>query len=191
MRILYLGPFRASVANFLAAAGDEIIHMESAIGKGDACLDQADFIVSYGYRHILPAEITTKFSGKAINLHISLLPWNRGADPNLWSFLEDTPKGVTIHFLDKGIDTGDILAQKTVDYAATDTLKTSYQRLETEIERLFFEHWPAIRAGMLRATPQRAGGSVHRSRDRASVAHLLSKEWDTPVTQLIGKMRSR
>ena len=43
---------------------------------------------------------------------MSYLPWNRGADPNFWSILEDTPKGVTIHIMDESIDTGDILYQK-------------------------------------------------------------------------------
>ncbi|MCL0081308.1 hypothetical protein M1N64_03665 [Peptococcaceae bacterium] len=48
-----------------------------------------------------------KFQGRAINLHISFLPWNRGADPNFWSFIENAPVGVSIHYLDEGIDTGD------------------------------------------------------------------------------------
>jgi len=37
------------------------------------------------------------------------------ADPNVWSFIEKTPKGVSIHYLDAGIDTGDIIAQKLVE----------------------------------------------------------------------------
>ncbi len=51
-----------------------------------------------------------------INLHISFLPWNRGAHPNFWSFYDDTPKGVTIHLIDEGIDTGAIIYQKEITF---------------------------------------------------------------------------
>ena len=39
-----------------------------------------DFVVSYGYRHIVPADVIDKMAGRIINLHISYLPWNRGAN---------------------------------------------------------------------------------------------------------------
>jgi methionyl-tRNA formyltransferase len=115
------------------------------------------------------------------------LPWNKGADPNLWSFLENTPKGVTIHYLDEGIDTGDILAQKEVQMRDDDTLKTSYERLSTEIEQLFEFVWPKIKNGQLKAIPQPKGGSFHRLRDKKAFEHLLTNEWDTQVANLIGK----
>lgn len=75
-------------------------------------VDAYDWIISYGYRHIIPEEIIKKTKNPIINLHISYLPFNRGSHPNYWSFKEKTPKGVTIHFIDKGIDTGPILCQK-------------------------------------------------------------------------------
>jgi len=54
-----------------------------------------DFIISYGYRHIITPDIIDAMSDKVrgdriINLHISYLPYNRGSDPNLWSWLNDT-----------------------------------------------------------------------------------------------------
>ena len=187
MKILYLGPKREKFAAFLLSFDDEVVHVDSAMTERDELLESADFIVSYGYRYLLPKAVTFKFARRAINLHISLLPWNRGADPNLWSFLENSPKGVTIHYIDEGIDTGDILAQKYVDYVLTDTLRTSYQRLENEIEQLFFENWPQIRAGRTNAVPQPQGGSFHRLRDSSVVEHLLTHGWDTPVVNLVGK----
>src|SRR6185295_18584444 len=167
-----LGPERKRVTEFLAANGDRVTRCERAVTAGDSVLDDADFLVSYGYRHVLSRDVVARFAGRAINLHISLLPWNRGADPNLWSFLEDTPKGVTIHCIDVGIDTGDILAQREVAPLPTDTLRTSYERLEAEIEHLFREQWPAIRAGAIEPRRQPPGGSSHRMRDREAVASL-------------------
>ena len=51
-----------------------------------------------------------------INLHISYLPYNRGAHPNFWSFVENTPSGVSIHQVDSGIDTGKIVIQKQINF---------------------------------------------------------------------------
>ena len=59
-----------------------------------------NFIISYNYRFIFKQEIVNYVKNNIINLNISLLPWNRGAYPNVWSFLEDAPKGVTIHIID-------------------------------------------------------------------------------------------
>jgi methionyl-tRNA formyltransferase len=187
MRILYLGPLHKEMAGFIATGGDEVVQTEESVQPGDAQLGAADFIVSYGYRHLLRREIVAQFAKRAVNLHISLLPWNRGADPNLWSFLEDTPKGVTIHYIDSGIDTGDVVAQRAVEHLSMDTLRTSYLRLEREIERLFRECWPRLREGKVDASRQRPGGSFHRTADRAAVQHLLVQGWDTPVANLIGR----
>lgn len=45
---------------------------------------------------------------------MSYLPYNKGTHPNYWSFIENTPKGVMIHEIDKGIDTGNIIVQKKI-----------------------------------------------------------------------------
>ena len=64
-----------------------------------------------------------------INIHISMLPWNCGADPNFWSWFYATPKGVSIHCIDSGIDTGGLLTQAEIMFPAGETLRTSYDRL--------------------------------------------------------------
>jgi methionyl-tRNA formyltransferase len=131
--------------------------------------------------------VLAPFGERAINLHISLLPWNRGADPNLWSFLEDTPKGVTIHVLERGVDTGPIVAQAEVAPSPHDTLKTSYERLAQAMLALFAAAWGDIRAGRLPAQPQSGAGTYHRTSDRSRFAGLLTEGWDTPVAGLTGK----
>ncbi len=109
----------------------------------------ARLVVSHGYRRILRAHQIE--DGKVINLHISFLPYNRGADPTLWSVLEDTPAGVTIHYIDPGVDTGDVIAQREVTFDDEDTLKTAYDKLQHEMLDLFRQTWPAISAGHERA----------------------------------------
>jgi methionyl-tRNA formyltransferase len=189
MNILLLGPYRKDLIDFLSSFGDKLTNTEAPLTGDSEYLFNNDFIVSYGYRYILKKDILNKFPNKAINLHISLLPWNRGVAPNLWSFWEDSPKGVTIHYLDYGIDTGDILAQQKVDYIPEDTLRTSYERLSKTIEELFRRVWPNIRSGKQESIPQPDGGSYHRLSDRAAFEYLLVKNWDTPVADLIGKAK--
>ena len=65
--------------------------------------------------------------------------------------LEATPAGVTIHYIDAGVDTGDVIAQREVALADDDTLATAYAKLQDAMAALFREQWPAIRAGTRRA----------------------------------------
>ena len=51
-----------------------------------------------------------------LNVHPSLLPANRGPEPLFWTFREgDQQTGVTIHMMDEGMDTGDVVAQETIE----------------------------------------------------------------------------
>lgn len=190
MNILWLGPERPHLFDFLRQQGDSPTCVDDPLEAADPLCDSHDWLVSYGYRYILKPAVLDRFSGRAINLHISFLPWNRGADPNLWSFLEDTPKGVTIHQLDTGVDTGPILAQQAVPMGPEDTLKTSYDKLSQSVEQLFCDHWPAIKAEALSPIPQPSGGSVHRLADKQPYESLLIHGWDTPVSTLMGKAKS-
>ena len=79
-------------------------------------LKKFNSIVSFGYRHIIDKKIIKKLKIPIINLHIGYLPYNRGAHPNFWSFIENTPSGVSIHEVDEGIDTGKIVDQKMIDF---------------------------------------------------------------------------
>ncbi len=190
MNILLLGPARPDLSRFLQSHGDTVVAKEKPLSESDPVVQGSDFLISYGYRHLLQPNVLAVFPDRAVNLHISMLPWNRGTDPNLWSFLEDTPKGVTIHHLDAGLDTGDVIAQAPVQMLPGDTLRTSYDRLCRAMEELFRAVWPAIRQGHAARVPQPAGGSSHTRKDRKTVDHLLTQGWDTPVSALIGQVKT-
>lgn len=189
MNVLYLGPYRRQIAQAIYATGDTVRHTEERIAGSDPLVAGADCLVSYGYRHILRTDVLSRFQGCCFNLHISLLPWNRGADPNLWSILEDTPTGVTIHLIDEGVDTGDILLQHEVSLRADDTLRTSYARLSETVAALFIENWPRLRNGQIVARPQPSGGTEHRMREREAVQSLLHAGWDTPIADIADKRK--
>jgi methionyl-tRNA formyltransferase len=191
MKILLLGPERPRIREHLESFGDSVIRLETPITASTAEVMWADWLVSYGYRHIIRKSILDRFPRRSINLHISYLPHNRGADPNLWSFLEDTPKGVSIHFLAPEVDAGDVIIQRLVPMSPNETLRTSYDKLSCAMEDLFTEHWSRIREGNCNAFPQPKGGSSHKLIDKAQYESLLTQGWDTPVSRLVGRALNR
>lgn len=186
MNILLLGPQRKEITAFLESFGDAAKTTEKKITPQSELVGWANFIISYGYNHIIRKSTLDLFPRRAINLHIAYLPWCRGSYPNLWSFLYDTPKGVTIHEIDAGVDTGDILVQEKVDSQSDDTLRTSHDRLIAALEELFFKSWSDIRSGLIKPVLQPAEFPEFRERDRHQFEHLLTNGWDTPVARLIG-----
>ena len=141
----------------------------------------ADFVISYNYGTIIKEDVIDRMKGRIINLHISYLPWNRGSSPNLWSFIEDTPKGVTIHRLEKGLDTGQIILQKKIEFDEnTETLSSSYDKLNEEIVRLLIDNWDKIVTGNYEPIEQSKAGSYHRRSDLEE--RLAGREIDYGMT---------
>ena len=98
-----------------------------------------DFIVSDRYQYIVSKDILEFLEGNAINTHPSLLPLQRGYHPNFFSIYRNTKKGVTIHYMDEGLDTGNIVYQKTFenpDYSFVDEVFDAHIRSETLIDVL-------------------------------------------------------
>lgn len=184
MTILFLGPAESPVLAYLRTQPERVEQTSEPLTERFVDVVLPDFVVSHGYRHLVRSPFLERFDGKAVNLHISYLPWNRGADPNVWSFVEDTPKGVTIHYIDAGVDTGDIIAQREVEFGAAETLASSYARLQEELLALFVAEWPSIRKGICDRRPQDGRGTSHRIADRARIEHLLRDGWATPVHRL-------
>lgn len=143
---------------------------------------QPDYIISYNYRYLIPAEVLEYMKGRAVNLHVSLLPYNRGSSPNFFSFLYDTPKGVTIHELTAGLDKGRILCQKELVFdEETETFASSYNKLQQEIVALFQENWERIKTGSCEGFLPQEKGSYHSMKE----LELFRKEhpftWDETI----------
>lgn len=164
MKILFLGGNMAKgLSDWLRQQGETVLYREDIITIDDLEQTSPDFIISYNYRYIITKEIIEFVKGKVINLHIAYLPWNKGAYPNIWSFLEDTPKGVTIHYVDEGLDTGDIIVQKEVFIDEDkETLKSSYEILHREMQELFKKNWEKIKTGQYKSQKTDGGASTLR-----------------------------
>lgn len=181
MRVLLLSPHPERLAPIFETSRDEVVVQTDPLETPP----DADFIVSYGYRHIIPPTVLRHFIRKTVNIHIGYLPWNRGADPNFWSWFDNTPKGVTFHQIDKGVDTGDILLQSGYRWMDNSrTLRSTYDDLHKDVVRLFAVLWPMLRTGNVPSAPQKAGSTYHRSSDKDKFFAMLSRGWDTPVCEV-------
>jgi len=90
-----------------------------------------ELIVLNGYMRILTSEFVKKWKGRLINIHPSLLPKYPGANAQR-DALDDGAKitGCTVHLVDEGVDTGEILAQSEVPIFDGDTIEILQERVK-------------------------------------------------------------
>ncbi len=109
-----------------------------------------------------------------VNLHNSYLPWNRGAHACTWAIIDRTPAGATMHWMDEGIDTGDVLYQEPLSIFENETAHQLYQRtMEIEL-KVFRVGMELLLAGNYRRTPQPKGGTLHYKRDFDRLVRALT-----------------
>jgi methionyl-tRNA formyltransferase len=147
--------------------------------------------ISVFFGYILRPSFLSIPPAGCINLHPSLLPYNRGAHPNVWSIIDRTPAGATLHYIDAGVDTGDIIAQRQVEVEPVDTAETLYRRLERACLDLFVDQWPLVREGKApRIKQSNSAGTCHRARD---VEHIdeIDLEANYKAKDLIDLLRAR
>ena len=105
------------------------------------CIDshKIDYIVLAGFMRVLTEGFVKKYYGRLINIHPALLPAFPGAHAiqDVWEAkVKET--GVTVHFVDSGVDTGPVILQRKIPVLSNDTLKT----LEARIHSLEYEIYP-------------------------------------------------
>ncbi|UOQ65933.1 phosphoribosylglycinamide formyltransferase [Hymenobacter volaticus] len=96
---------------------------------------QPDYVVLAGYMRILSPVFIQAFAGRILNIHPADTHQHQGLHAYEWAFnnrLSETK--ITVHMVDEGLDTGPILAQRTVDLRGADTLS------EVERRGLLVEH---------------------------------------------------
>jgi methionyl-tRNA formyltransferase len=131
--------------------------------------------ISVYFVYILRKPILDLFPRGVVNLHPAFLPWNKGTNTNIWTIVDRTPAGVTLHTVDEGVDTGAILAQAKVPVLPTDDGKLLYMRLERAAFQLFKKSWAKLAEGKLkpiRHSPK--AGSRHRFRDVDAIDTSIS-----------------
>lgn len=99
-----------------------------------------DIAVVCSFNYKIPKALLDSVSGGFINVHPSLLPKYRGANPYSSVIINNEKEtGVTLHFMDESFDTGDIIAQKKLPINEKETMGTIFNRLNILAFEMLFE----------------------------------------------------
>lgn len=128
-----------------------------------------ELIVVAAYGKILPEELLNYPKYGSINVHSSLLPAYRGAAPINWAILDGlTETGVTIMYMAKELDAGDIILQKSTPIGENEDAQALTQRLAELGAEALSETVAALEQGTARRVPQ--------DHSKQSYASMLSRE---------------
>jgi methionyl-tRNA formyltransferase len=147
-----------------------------------------DALVVVAYGLILPPDALRAPVLGCFNIHASLLPRWRGAAPIQRALLAgDAITGVTIMRMEAGLDTGPMLASRSVDIASGDTAQTLHDRLAILGGDLVCEVLDALAEGHARETPQPAAGVTY--------AHKIDKaealiDWGDDAIAILRRVRA-
>lgn len=149
-----------------------------------------DLGVCCGFSSVLPGELLRLPRLGWVNVHRSLLPYNRGLDPLRWALIDRTPAGVSLHVMTEAVDAGPVIGQREVPVTATDDIQSLSARADEHAFELFCACWPRLRRGDLAATPQEEDlATVHTWQDCEAVRCLDLNERMT-VRRLLAILRS-
>lgn len=116
-----------------------------------------DLIVTCAYGQIIPKVVLDLPKYGAINVHASLLPKYRGAAPIQWALMNgDAKTGVTIMYMDEGMDSGDIIKTQEIPITASDNVGTLHEKLAILGAQTLQEVLPNILASNIKRMPQSA-----------------------------------
>ena len=116
---------------------------------------QPKAIVVIAYGQILPPEALEIPSLACLNLHASLLPRWRGAAPIQAAIAAgDRETGITVIYMDEGLDTGDILLQRKIDILPNETGGTLHERLAQVAPEALLESLRLLASGNVPRSPQ-------------------------------------
>lgn len=114
-----------------------------------------DLMITAAYGQFLPTKLLNAAKIAAINVHSSLLPKYRGGAPIQYAVMNgDSETGVSIMYMVKQMDAGDVLAQRRVPITAEDDAGTMFAKLSLVGRDLLMETLPKLVAGEVEATPQ-------------------------------------
>jgi methionyl-tRNA formyltransferase len=114
-----------------------------------------DVIVVMAYGQILPRAVLEIPKLACLNLHASLLPRWRGAAPIQAAIAAgDRETGITVMYMNEGLDTGDVLLQRKIDILPSDTGGSLHDRLGESAPEALLESLRLLASGKARRTPQ-------------------------------------
>lgn len=149
---------------------------------------EPDLIITAAYGQYVPTKLLNAPTHRAINVHASLLPKYRGAAPIHYAVLKgEDITGVTIMYMEKEMDAGNIISQKEISITAKDDTGTLFEKLSIIGRDLLMETLPAIFSG--------ENDSIEQDESEVTYSPMISKEqekinWSRPATEISNLVRA-
>src|SRR5437899_3525571 len=147
-----------------------------------------DVIVVMAYGQILPSDILEIPKIACLNLHASLLPRWRGAAPiQAVIAAGDRKTGITVMYMDEGLDTGDILLQRTIDVVSAETGGSLHDRLAKVAPEALLESLELLENGRAPHIPQDNALATYASKLKREDGKI---DWTNPADAIERKIRA-
>src|SRR5438093_9559215 len=147
-----------------------------------------DIIAVMAYGQILPSEALEIPAIACLNLHASLLPRWRGAAPIQAAIAAgDRETGITVMYMDEGLDTGDILLQRTVDILPNDTGGSLHDRLAQIAPEILLESLVLLAKGIAPRIPQDNSLTTYAPKLKREDGRI---DWSEPAEMIERKIRA-
>ena len=116
---------------------------------------KCDLFVSMSFNQIFKSKIINLTKYKIINCHVGKLPFYRGRNVLNWALINDEKEfGITVHYVDEGIDTGDIILQKTFQINDQDDYSSLLEKAYTECPNILYESISFFKNGKIKSFKQ-------------------------------------
>ena len=149
---------------------------------------EPDLLITAAYGQYVPTKLLNIPTYRAINVHASLLPKYRGAAPIHYAVLKgDDVTGVTIMYMEKVMDAGDIIAQREIPITKEDDTGTLFEKLSLLGRDLLMDTLPKIFA--------RENASIKQDESKVSFSPMISKEqekidWEQTAKEIYNLIRA-
>jgi methionyl-tRNA formyltransferase len=178
---------------FLAEAGVTIPILQPARIKAADAVEELrslapDVIVVMAYGQILPRAVLEIPRIACLNLHASLLPRWRGAAPIQAAIAAgETETGITVMYMDEGLDTGDILLQKKIQIAPNETGGSLHDRLGAIAPEALLESFQLFDAGSAPRRKQDNDSATHAPKLERDAGKI---DWTEPAEVIERRIRA-
>ncbi len=179
------------VADVAAAEGIPLAYVDDAV---DAALVERvvalhpDYVFSFYFRRMLPAEVLGAARIAALNMHGSLLPHYRGRAPVNWAVLHgEAETGATLHVMTVKPDAGDIVAQQAVPILPDDTAKDVLDKVTVAAEIALWTVLPRLLAGEVPRRPNDLSRGSYFGGRRPEDGRI---DWSWPAQQIHDLVRA-
>ena len=147
-----------------------------------------DLVVVVGFSQIIPPAVLSVPPLGVVGFHTAALPGRRGASPVIWAMVDGLEEsGVTMFYMDEGIDTGDVIAVERFPVEEGDYAADVLRKADDATLHLLRAHLDQILDGTAPRTPQEEAGSTYTRRRTPADGEI---DWNRPAHEIVRLIRA-